>query len=488
MPAFRFCRLLGYLLPLLFLGCSAGQYPPEPDLVPLIPERWTTAQQAQFSEAMPERQWWRQFGDRGLETLIEELFLSNYALKGARERIVEAFARQGVVDADRQLQLAAALGYTHAETGDDTVTLQAIPPGRTVDIFASSLHASWELDLWGRTARLLEAAEADVRVAYSDYHGMQVSLAAAMALNHFDLQAFRAKRELVNQRIELEKASLRLIKNLYHAGSESTVKVAVASQQLNSAIARLPAIDQRIAVAVRRTEVLRGQPPGTLAQLSPATADSTRVPPLLGLGLPADLIARRPDIRQALQLYRGNVARLGAAEAERYPTLSISGNLSLSSDSLGKMLDPASIFYSLGPSFNVPLLTGGRTEAAVAVRRSQVEQARLVLEERLVTALSEVETAASGVIHTQQAIDRLAAAEQDGRRSLILSQELYQAGLADRFRVVDSSMRLLDIQEALVDARQAALIEIIHLYRALGGGWQTSPADRNGLAAAGQHQ
>ncbi len=148
--------------------------------------------------------WWQQFNDDELTGLIDRLRAVNPVLSQARERIVEAMARQGVVAADRRLQLAADLGYNRAETGSEAVSMQRLPPGRTLDVYSTGLTAGWEIDLWGRVARLLEAGEQDIGASYADYQGMAVSLAAELSLNYVEMRSLEARIATTQKNIELQ--------------------------------------------------------------------------------------------------------------------------------------------------------------------------------------------------------------------------------------------------------------------------------------------
>jgi outer membrane protein TolC len=196
------------------------------------------------------------------------------------------------------------------------------------------------------------------------------------------------------------------------------------------------------------------------------------VPELIGMGIPVDLVTRRPDISSAALRYRAAVARTGAAEAEKYPRLSLSGTLSLQSDAIDGLIDPDTLVYSLGPDLYFPLFTGGRIESSIKQRESQAEQARLSLTQKLIEALSEVETAAAGVIRTQEQTLELETAEASAMESVTLAEALFGAGLGDLFQVLDAQKELVSIQESLLLAQQRALSEVVYLYRALGGGWE----------------
>ena len=459
---------------LSLFGCSAGDdfSVPVPDDRMLAPYQPPQSTELSFADSLPEEKWWSRFQDKQLNTLIEELFTSSLPLEQARQRIAEVSARQGVIGADRQLQLAAALDYTHAETGDEAVSIQGLQPGKTLDVFSVGVTAGWELDLWGRTGRLLEAGEQDVRARIADYNGMLVSLAAELSLAYIDARTVEARMEMVRRNIALQQHSIKLARNRFEAGSSNELGVLRAERQLETGRAMIPELQRLHRLAVSRINTLLGQPPNTITLTK---GEMPAVPELIGIGIPADLMTRRPDIQKALSAYHAAVARTGAAEAEQYPTLSLAGNITLSSDSFGGVFDADSLIYTLGPNITLPLFTGGRIKSNIAVRTSIADQARLAMEQKIIEALAEVENSAEGVVRTQERTIRLEEAGSLAEKQVMISTELYRAGLSDYFRVLDSERDLISTEESILLSRQQALNQVVGLYRALGGGWESAP-------------
>jgi outer membrane protein TolC len=237
-----------------------------------------------------------------------------------------------------------------------------------------------------------------------------------------------------------------------------------------------------LTAAKNRINVLLGKPPQFQA-LQPGLP-MPAVPSLIGIGLPADLLTRRPDIRQAFYRFHAAVARIGAAEAERYPALSLSGTLTLSSDTIANTLNRDALMYTLGPGVSFPILNGGRIDSTVAVRTSQAEQAQLAFEQKIIAALAEVETAAEGIVRRRQQVASLDAAMKLAVRSVEMADSLYKAGLGDFFQVLDNEQQLVILEESVLLARQQAVSEVVRLYRALGGGWQNALP----VTAAGDRQ
>ncbi len=449
-------------------GCTVGPDYQEPDLSQVMQKEWQTDEKKQYSYEQPSVSWWLQFNDQQLNDLIAKLFSSNLALKKAEQRIIQANARYGVVGADKQIQLAAALGYTHVESKNEAVSLQGLAPGSSIDVFSTGVTAGWELNIWGRTTRLLEAAEQDIQATYANYQAKQVSLSAALSLTYFEIRSLQARKETILKNIELQQKTRALAESRYQAGNGTALAVAQAGRLLESTKARIPELERALRVSQNRICTLLGLPP---QQQIVKPGPMVTVPPMIGLGLPIDLLKRRPDIRESLHNFHKAVAEIGAAEATRYPSLSLSGSITLGSDTVGGMVDMDALTYSLGPELTFPLFTGHRIENLVAIRKSQAEEERLELEQKIVTALSEVEDSSEGVVRSIERTKNLEKAEKYALQSVEFSDSLYDAGLVDFFVVLDNQQKLVTLQEALLLAKLQTLSEVVSLYRALGGGW-----------------
>ncbi len=464
---------------LLFLqACTVGPDYKQPELDSVMQDKWQSedGENEHFSQTrQPDALWWQQFDDPDLNALIEQLHASSLPLAQARERIVEVNAQQGVIGAERQLQLASALGYTRAETGDEAVSTMGIMPGQTLNVYSAGLVAGWELDLWGRVGRLLEAGEQNILSSYAEYQAMITSLTAELALTYMNARTIEARIVKVNENIALQQKTLELARSRFSAGNGSELELTRTQRLVSVTKARIPELERELLVAENRIKVLLGLPPKAQV-IFPGSIPA--VPEMVGLGLPVDLITRRPDIRNALHRYHAAVAGVGAAEAEKYPSLSISGTLTLSSDSLGGVFDGDSLIYTLAPGLHFPILTGSRIKSNIAVKQSRAEQLRLALEQQIVTALSEVENAATGLVRSQQQVKELDLAEEAAVKSVTMADDLYQAGLGDFFQVLDNQQQLVTIQESLLQARQQTLSEVIALYRALGGGWERAMSEQ----------
>lgn len=449
--------------------CVVGPEYKHPDLSSSIPANWLIVSETLNRNNQPQTDWWTHFNDDQLTSLIEQLFSSNLALKQALERVTEVNASYGIIRADKQLQLAAALDYTHIDTGDETVSIQAFPPGVTKDIFSAGLIAGWELDIWGRTTRLLEAAEQDILAQYAYYQAMMVSLSAELTQAYINIRTIEEQIRLLNKRISLETRLLHLASNRFSAGNGNKLDIVRIKQRIENSRAQLPDLKRQHQLLNNSVDTLLGKPP-TYSNLPPGNLPS--IPSIIGIGLPVDLITRRADIREALHLYHRSIAKIGAAAAEKYPTLSISGTFTLSSDSLDGVFDSDTLMYTLGPGLYFPILNGGRVESKVAVRTSQSEQARLALEQKLLIALAEVENGAHGTLQSFMQSKARETVVHHVQKSVQLSQNLYESGLQSHSQLLDAQIQLIKEEESLILTKQQVLSQLIYLYRSLGGGWE----------------
>lgn len=472
----RSCRRIVAGFALVATACTVGPDYEVPDLTARTAAAWRQpAGDAVVRERADLARWWERFHSDELSALAARLAAQNLSLAEARQRIVTARARRGIDAAERLPQLSGGAGYARAGTGDDSLNFQGPPPGRDVDVYSLSVTAGWELDLWGRVARLLEAADADIDVAVEDYRDAAVSLLAELALAYVDAATLHQRLEVVGRNVELQQQTARLAQSRLDAGSGTRLDVEQAQRELQTTQSRLPQLQQALAAAENRIAVLVGERPrdGLVTATEPLA-----LPAQLGLGVPAELLSRRADVRRGERRLAAATARIGATEAERYPTIALGGTLALraqDASTLGRGADALS--YSFGPNLVVPLFTGGRIDSAVAVRRSEAQTARLEFERTLLQAIAEVEDAAAGVVRTQEREQQLDAAARSAHAAVALAQQLYQSGSRNLLQVIDAQRAQVASEDALLLARQAALVQTILLYRALGGGFETIGLD-----------
>lgn len=456
-------------------GCLQQRQPNRDNLTAQAQGPWRASAPAisNATQRADELAWWRTFDDPVLSDLAERGLKANLELAAARERIVQAQARRGVVDADRLPRLDFEGSYLRAESGDDALAFAAPPPGFETNLFAAGIVAGWELDLWGRVQRLVDAADADSLATMELYRDAAVSLLAEIALAYVDVRTLETRQALVEKNVALQQRTLQLAEVRYRAGNGPELDVTQARRLLRRTLARVPELQRAKNVAENRIAILLGErprdaivPPGTMPTPT-LSAD---------MGLPADLITRRPDIRQADWAYRAALARADAADAERLPRLTLAGSIRLSADRISDFTDKAFV-YSFGPQLSFPIFDAHRIDANVRVRVSEAELARLQLEQTLLRAIEEVENAAVGYARKREQIHQLEQAAVAAERSAALSEELYRSGLRDLTQVIDAQRELVSVHDDLAVTRQDLTAQAIRLYRSLGGGWKTIQLD-----------
>lgn len=464
------------LLALLACACAVGPDYSPPDLDARTGAAWREPQGEEVQAARQELAgWWRELESPELSALVERLLSQNLSLAVARQRVVAARAARGIAESERRPQLGGEAGVMATGTGDESLNFQGPLPGREVEVYYAGVTAAWELDLWGRVARLVELADAEIDVAVEDYRAAAVSLLAELALAYVDAHTSHERLAAAARAIDLRRETLRLAESRLAAGSGTRFDVEQATRELAGTQASVPALEHALAAAENRIAVLIGERPTdglVSARVAPA------LPAAIGIGLPADLLSRRPDVRARERALAAAVARSGVAEAERYPRVALLGTLALRAPDADALLSGAdALSWSIGPTLSVPLFTGGRLDSIAALRDAQADAARLEYEGALLAAIEDVENAAVGVVRTRERLERLQAALDAARAASRSARELYDAGSRPLYETLDAERAQVAAEDAVLLARGAALAETIGLYRALGGGFESLALD-----------
>lgn len=417
--------------------------------------------------------WWRQLGDPLLDDLVLRAVSGGLDLREALARVREARSLRGVAEADLWPKLDAQASYRR--TGDSENT----PFGDFATDwhrFAAGFELSWELDVWGRVRRSVEAAEADVAASVEDARGVAVSVAAETARSYVELRTFQRRLAIARQNVDLQGQTLELVRGRFEAGLVGERDVAQARTNVETTRARVPALEAGVRAAENRLAVLLGAAPGALAA-ELAELQPIPVPPAqVAVGLPADLLRRRPDVRRAERFLAAETARIGVAEGDLYPRLSLLGTLGLESDDASDFFDPTSGVYTFGPSLRWNLFDAGSIRGRIEAQEARTEQALLQWERTVLTALEETENAMTSFVREQVRRGSLVAAVENARRSVELAQAQYREGISDFQTVLDSERTLAELEDDLAVSDAAVTTNLVTLFRALGGGWEQ--ADR----------
>lgn len=460
-------------------ACTVGADYAAPDLAVRTGDRWIGADADETTADLAE--WWTRFDDPELATLVGRAFEGNLSLAEARERIIEARALRGIANAQRLPNLDAEARYTRAETGDEALTFSGPPAGREADVYSLGVVAGWEIDLWGRVARLVEAADAGIGFAVEDYRAARVALAADVAREVVRIRGVDAQLDVVRRSVALDEQTVDITRSRSAAGFVSELDLVRARRSLAADRAAIPDLLADRAAAEHRIAALLGEPAGSI---SVAAAPLPAPPPIPPLGLPGDLVTRRPDIRRAERDLAAETARIGAAEAERFPRVSIAGSFAFSGPDAGDMLNPDARALSIGPTISLPVFSGGRIAAQIEQAGSRARQALARLESAAVVAVQEVRTALSGRQRSDERIGSLEEAAREAADAEALARDIYGVGRTDFLAVIEAQAALLEVDRLLAQARRTRLERMIDLYTALGGGWAPAQGDDSPGAVA----
>ena len=452
-------------------GCAVGPNyrPPKVN----APAQWTSTLAGGETNSPPAlAEWWKNLGDTHLDALMTQAISSNLDLRIAEARVREARAERDVAVGGLWPSAAGSASYSRNRWGQNT--FPPVPPGTPLDynLYNAGFDAAWELDVFGGRRRAVEAANAELGAAEYGRREVLVSLLAEVARNYIEARGYQQRLAITRQNIQVQREILSLTGSRYRNGLSSDLDVQQATALLNTTEARVPTLETGFQQSVHHLAVLLGQPPGTLMNEMSVEKTIPRSPPTVPAGLPSDLLQRRPDVHRAERQLAAATARIGVATADLFPKFSLTGTVGLQSESTGNWFDYASRYWSAGPTLQWDLLQAGRIRANIRVHNARQEQALDFYQQTVLTALEDAENALTAYAREQVRRESLSRSVQADQQALELSKQLYQSGLADFLRVLDSERSLYALQDELVQSDQAISLNLVQLYKALGGGWQ----------------
>jgi len=415
--------------------------------------------------------WWKTLNDPELSSLIDRAVLGNLDLKKALARVREARARRGIAKADLFPTLDTTGSATWSRTSKDTGS------GKTSDLYAASFDAGWELDIFGGVRRSVEAAEADLWASHEDLRDVLVSLLAEVAVNYLDVRTFQVRLAVAEANLDAQSETYQLTQWRYEAGLSDELTVQQARYNLENTRSQIPTLRTGLEEAMNRIAVLLGEQPGKLhAELE--KREPIPVTPLnVAVGVPADLLRRRPDVRQAERQLAAQTARIGVATADLYPKFTLSGSIGLEALSLSNLSSSGSWALSGGPRITWAIFKAGAIRQNMEVQSALQEQYLIAYEAAMLSALEEVENALVAYAEEQQRRQSLSEATQAAQKAVELAQHKYQAGLTDFSNVLDAERSLLSFQDQLAQSDGTVTSNLVRLYKALGGGWTSMAPD-----------
>jgi NodT family efflux transporter outer membrane factor (OMF) lipoprotein len=463
-------------------GCSAGpDYEPVSFPVPsvfLSPKpkapaatRWSTADLAQ---------WWRSFRDPELNSLVARAIEANPDIDAALNRL-EAARSEVLATVGAAGPVAEGTGSVATGTGSDvtksrvsnTLTSAVDTTGFEHVTRVGGLDAAWDLDIFGKHRREIEASQYDAEAAANDREGVLVSVVADVARAYLDLRALQAQLAVARQTIVAARRNLELVQTRASQGITNDLDVTLAQRELATFEANVPPLQAEIDAREYAIAALIGKyPQDVVAELSPSRPIPS-FPARIAVGTPLDLLARRPDILEAERRLAAATARIGVATADLYPRLAITGAAGAEGGPIAPKGAPITLIDALGPALYWPLLDFGTLDAEVEVADFRSKEDLAIYKTTVLRAVEQVDEAVSSFRAQQDRLRELDRAVTAGRQAVALSTERYDRGLTDFLNVLDAERQEYDLQGQYVATQQAAAEQLVGLYKALGGGWET---------------
>lgn len=450
---------------------------------------------SQVTDDTPDPAWWDCFHDPVLSELERRVATDNLDVRRFAYRMAESRAELRIAGAERFPAMSAAGSYARQQYSTKTLQrivtdidqehpdglipgMGAVPPGQAkIPLFnqwRDSIDATWEMDLWGRVRRQYEAAAASAQVTREARRGMLISRQSEVARDYMELRAVQEQLRIVMENRDVAQRMLELNQQRYDHGMSSDLDVERARAQLEGTVSRIPRLEQQLVTQVNALSMLMGEPPRALADKLLVASAIPPVPPSVPIGVPSELARRRPDIRRAEASLHAATAQVGEAVAEFYPRVTINAGFGFESLSFRDLGFWNAKAWNVGPSITLPLFQGGRLRGQLELRKSEQKEAAIAYQQTVLQAWHDVDNALTAYTDEQRRHDFIAAQVEANRASLRLAQDQYGRGMVTYLTVLDAQRQLLSSQSDLTTSTAAISGNLVRLYNALGGGWETT--------------
>ena len=454
-------------------ACAVGPDFKRPEIA--AAPNWNATDPRLAAQTAADTLWWKTFNDPTLDRLVDLGYRQNLSLQIAGLRIVEARAQYGVATG-RLFPQTQALNANVTAIGLTAPLADVIGINRNLLSFQAGFDAAWELDFWGKYRRGVESESAVLLGSMADYQAALVALTAEIAKTYVGIRTSEMLIRQAEENAKVQEESLGIAQARFKNGATSELDPSQATTLLESTRATIPQLRATLQQQRNALATLLGQPAGSVETLLAGTQDIPRPPAKVAVGVPAEMLRRRPDIRGAELLAAAQSARIGIAKADLYPSFSLFGSIGLRAFNKGpgthNLFSTSSIFYSAGPAINWPFLNYGRLTNAVRVEDARFQQSLVAYRDTVLRASQEVEDALAGFLSAQQALVFQQNAVTSAKRSVELSLVQYREGATDFQRVLDAQRSLLQEQTSGAQQTSSVATNLVALYKALGGGWE----------------
>ena len=457
-------------------GCAVGPNYQRPSVS--VPAQWSEpVAGGETNGATSLTAWWTNFHDAELDALIQRAAQSNLDLRTAQARVREARAQYGIAAAALLPMVDGNGAYERQEQSHHQPVLGSLPIPSYVpfqnDVYDAGFDASWEIDVFGGSRRGKEAARAEVTAAEYGQRATSLTLLGELARNYVEVRGYQRRLAIAAENITAQTHALALTQDRFDHGLATDLDVQQASALLATTRAEVPTLASGREAAIHRLGVLLGQDPGALQTELSTVAPIPAAPPVVPVGLPSELLLRRPDVQRAERQLAAATANIGVAKSDLFPKFYLTGAAGFQSVSASDWFTSGSRFWSIGPTVQWRIFDAGRIRNNIKVQNARQEQALDTYEQTVLTAFEEVENNLVAYANEQTRRRELTGAVAPSQKSLDLASRLYASGLTDFLHVLDAERSLYQAQDALVQSDRTVSANLIALYKSLGGGWET---------------
>lgn len=472
----RVVLLCGSALLIVASGCTVGPRYSRPAAPAPAPDAWKTQppwKQAAPKDTVPKGAWWQVFHDSELDTYERQLLQANQSLAAARDRLTQARSLARVATADYFPQVSVDPNAMRERGSGNRPLNGLVLPVKpyTQNVYNIPFSLNYEADLFGRVRRNVEAANASLQSSAADLGNVQLVLTAELAADYFTLRELDAEYQVVEESVGYQRKGLDLVQRRHEGGIASGLEVAQQATVLDSTISQAALVQQSRAQYEHAIAVLVGQP---ASAFSVPVAPLKATPPPVPLGVPSDVLERRPDIATLERQMAYQNAQVGIARTAFYPHITLSGTGGWESSQISSLLSAPSLFWSLGADALEPLLQGGRNRANLAATRAAYEQSVANYRQSVLTAFQEVEDGISNLNTLSQALTTQAAAVEDARKALDIANNRYVGGVTNYLDVITAQTSLLSSERLETQLLGQQMVSSVYLVKALGGSWDAS--------------
>ena len=457
----------------------ASHLPNTPFASPKAAIPGTEADASWAISAPPDPAWWRAFHDPKLTELEKRVAASNLDVKTATIRIAESRAQRGSVASAQFPDISAKGQYTREQYSDNGIAslLGPLVGGESPSIapindFNVGFDASWELDIWGKVRRQVEAADAQVELSEEQRRGALVSVLAEAARDYIQLRGAQAQIRIAEDNVKIDQEILGLTQQRQAKGVTTGLDVENAAAQVEGVKAEIPALQQQESELINALSLLVDLPPNGLRRELARDQAIPVTPARIPIGIPSELARRRPDIRQAEEQLHATTADIGVAIASFYPSVQLNGVVGLDALQFNKLFQAPSLQYTVGPSITLPLFEGGRLKSMLDLSKDEQKEAYIAYHKTVLQAWHDVVNALVAMRAEQQRRDHLSEQVDHSQKGLTLGRDRYDNGVAEFTTVLDTERTLLQAQQQYTQSTVNISVSMVQLYKALGGGWE----------------